>query len=99
MCKFCQNYDKSDSEMRTGDVFITQSAKYTYVGDGREYHIPLRFCPACGRALDVAFKNSVIDPQRPCNACGLSGTCSDFLFKDCAINNWYHYRENKGVSL
>ena len=51
MCQFCQNYDKNLSDMELGDVFITQSAKYTYEGDGREYSVPLNFCPMCGREL------------------------------------------------
>ena len=37
--------------MELGDVFITQSAKYTYEGGGREYSVPLNFCPMCGRKL------------------------------------------------
>lgn len=48
MCKFCENFYKDYRELKLGDIFITQSAKYTQVGDGKEHNIPMNFCPHCG---------------------------------------------------
>ena len=50
-CLFCSNYDKMPSKLNLGDVFITQTAKFTRVGDGREGNIPLNYCPNCGKEL------------------------------------------------
>ena len=51
MCKYCENFELDNSKLKLGDVFITTTARYTFVGDGREYNIPLNFCPNCGREL------------------------------------------------
>ena len=51
MCGYCENYGKNGTEMKLGDVFIVSNAKYTFVGDGRPYSIPLNYCPNCGREL------------------------------------------------
>lgn len=91
MCKFCQNYDKETYEMELGDVFITQSAKYTYEGDGREYSVPLNFCPACGRALFIGFRDTMTAAQRPCETCCWNRVCGDSLFKYCSAHNWCHH--------
>lgn len=93
MCKFCQTYGKSASEMALRDAFITQSAKYTYVGDGREYAVPLNFCPACGRTLSISLREAPFFDKRPCPTCRWNCTCNDFLFKECANHEWYHYQE------
>lgn len=51
MCKYCENFDVDGSKLKLGDIIITTTAKYTFVGDGREHYIPLNFCPNCGRVL------------------------------------------------
>lgn len=52
MCEFCENHGKKIGQLYIHDVFITQSAKYTRMGDGQEFPIPLNFCPNCGEKLD-----------------------------------------------
>lgn len=52
MCEFCENHYKKISQLFIDEVFITQPAKYTRMGDGEEFSIPLNFCPACGEKLD-----------------------------------------------
>lgn len=49
MCKYCDNFEKK--KLQINDTFIVSPAKYTFVGDGKEYNVPLFFCPACGRKL------------------------------------------------
>ena len=49
MCKYCDNFEKK--KLQINDAFIVSPAKYTFVGDGKEYNVPLFFCPACGRKL------------------------------------------------
>lgn len=49
MCKFCKNYNKKS--LPINEIFITSPAKYTYVGDGKEYPIPMFYCPYCGNKL------------------------------------------------
>lgn len=51
MCKYCENIDKSARVLGEGDIFFTQSAKYTMVGDGQEYMIPMNYCPNCGEPI------------------------------------------------
>lgn len=51
MCKYCENFEVDYSKLKIDDIFITTTAKYTFVGDGKEYYIPLNFCPNCGREL------------------------------------------------
>lgn len=51
MCKYCKNFEVDYSKLKIDDIFITTTAKYTFVGDGKEYYIPLNFCPNCGREL------------------------------------------------
>lgn len=50
-CKYCENHDISPLDWSLGDVIIIDAAKYTFVGDGNTYSIPLNYCPACGKAL------------------------------------------------
>lgn len=49
MCRFCRNYNKKN--LLVDEILIIASAKYTYVGDGKEYPIPLNYCPYCGNKL------------------------------------------------
>lgn len=51
MCKYCENYEKNISEMKSGDVVIVSNAKYIFIGDGNLYSVPLNYCPNCGRKL------------------------------------------------
>lgn len=56
---FCDTYNKKANELELGEIFISSTAKYTRVGDGRECVIPLYFCPNCGKELD--------NPDNMCN--------------------------------
>ena len=51
-CEYCKNHATKPSELKTGEPFIISTAKYTFVGDGKEYDVPLKHCPACGRKLE-----------------------------------------------
>ena len=51
MCKYCDNAYKPSKLLESGDIFITQSAKYTMYGDGQEIQIPLNYCPNCGEPI------------------------------------------------
>lgn len=51
-CEYCKNHGTKPSELKTGEPIIISTAKYTFVGDGQEYDVPLRHCPACGRKLE-----------------------------------------------
>lgn len=51
MCIYCQNYQKTPDKWHDGMVLLLTSAKYTLIGDGKEYYVPLNFCPACGGAI------------------------------------------------
>lgn len=63
MCGYCENYEKHISEMKLDDVFIMSNAKYTLVGDGQTYSIPLNYCSNCGRKLrePILGKNVEVD--------------------------------------
>lgn len=54
MCMYCDNHGKDRGLLELGDIFITQRAKYTSVGDGYEFDIPLNFCPNCGKDISLA---------------------------------------------
>lgn len=51
MCKYCKSDGTPLSKLKLGDLIFASSAKYTFVGDGQEYRVPMRFCPACGKKL------------------------------------------------
>lgn len=51
MCIYCENYKKHPSELKLGDIFVISLAKYTEVGDGAPYSIPMNYCPVCGEKL------------------------------------------------
>ena len=51
MCRYCENWHIPYSKLVTGDMIIVAVAKYTFVGDGAEHGVPMRYCPACGRKL------------------------------------------------
>ena len=51
MCEYCKKFNVPFEDLALGDIFILQSAQYSYVGDGAPYSVPLRYCPACGSAL------------------------------------------------
>ena len=51
MCKYCENIGKKSYQYTEGDLMVTQSAKYTYYGDGQEYLIPTNYCPNCGEPI------------------------------------------------
>ena len=50
-CWLCKNDGKSIISLGLGEIIITESVKYTRVGDGRDHSAPLNFCPVCGRKL------------------------------------------------
>lgn len=50
-CKYCKNQEKGCDKWRAGDIIFVAPAAYTFVGDGKQYPIPMRYCPACGRPL------------------------------------------------
>ena len=52
VCAYCRNHATKPSELKTGEPIIISTAKYTFVGDGQEYNVPLKHCPACGRKLE-----------------------------------------------
>lgn len=54
MCIYCENYAKRGDELKLGDVFLLEPARFSIVGDGRPYTIPFRYCSACGRDLYTA---------------------------------------------
>lgn len=51
MCEYCKNFSKRGSELELNDIFLVEPAKYTVVGDGALYRIPMNFCSNCGREL------------------------------------------------
>lgn len=57
MCKFCENYNKKS--LPINEIFIASPAKYTYVGDGKEYPIPMFYCPYCGNKLIERNKKQI----------------------------------------
>lgn len=65
MCQYCDTYAMLHPPMNLGDLFICQYAQYTYYGDGKEYDIPMRYCPACGRKL----------PAPSCKTCFWTNIC------------------------
>ena len=51
MCRYCKNYNKKMMELSLNDLIIIDNAKYTLVGDGNAYSIPLNYCPNCGAKM------------------------------------------------
>lgn len=52
-CFYCNNEHKEKQDLRCGDTFIVEPAKFTYTGDGMLYAIPLNYCPNCGRYIKI----------------------------------------------
>lgn len=52
MCIYCENYNKPPFELDIGDLIIISPAKYTMVGDGTPYGMPMVYCPACGEKVE-----------------------------------------------
>lgn len=50
-CKYCKNQEKGCDKWQAGDIIFVAPAAYTFVGDGKQYPIPMHYCPACGRPL------------------------------------------------
>lgn len=51
MCKYCKTDSEPLAKLKLGDRIFAAPAKYTFWGDGQEYNVPMRFCPACGKKL------------------------------------------------
>lgn len=54
MCMYCENYNRPPFELDIGDLIIISPAKYTVVGDGALYGMPMVYCPACGERVAVS---------------------------------------------
>lgn len=50
-CNYCANFHKYPKTWELGDMILVDSQKYTFVGDGKLYNVPFRYCQNCGARL------------------------------------------------
>ena len=54
-CIYCRNAGKNLGELQAGDVVLIE-AVYTIFGDGGRFPLRIRYCPRCGRNIEVEIE-------------------------------------------